>query len=225
VPVLNNRTRLVIGQVRGIHGLRGHVRLEVLTDRPEERFAVGRVAYLEGSRAPLTIAEAAPVEDGPGWRVRFDEIPDRTAAEPLRGAYLEMEVDPSAELEAGEVYWHQVVGAEVLGQDGRSLGKVEDVYRAGEREVYVVRGDAVGSFDLPAVKGLITEFAPERGRIVVDEAALGLTADEHARAPRAARPRRWSRHGKGARLEATSKPAAEADEPGTAEEPRTDVEP
>jgi ribosomal 30S subunit maturation factor RimM len=34
--------RLVVGQVRGLHGLRGAVRVESLTDREDERFAVGR---------------------------------------------------------------------------------------------------------------------------------------------------------------------------------------
>ena len=63
--------RLVVALVRGVHGLRGAVRVEVLTDRPEERFRPGIVLHREGSDAALTIASAEPVADGPGWRVRF----------------------------------------------------------------------------------------------------------------------------------------------------------
>ena len=37
-------TRLVVAQVRGLHGLNGAVRVEVLTDRPEARFATGKAA-------------------------------------------------------------------------------------------------------------------------------------------------------------------------------------
>ena len=51
--------RLVVGQVRGHHGLRGAVRVESLTDREEERFAVGRKLYVEGTAKPLTIAEVS----------------------------------------------------------------------------------------------------------------------------------------------------------------------
>ena len=40
--------RLVVGLVRGVHGLRGAVRVEVLTDN-EERFMPGSVLYREGS--------------------------------------------------------------------------------------------------------------------------------------------------------------------------------
>ena len=79
-------TRLVVGRVRGLHGLHGVVRLEVLTDRPEDRFAAGRVLHREGTSAPLTIVASGAVEDGPGWRLQFGEISDRTAAEGLREA-------------------------------------------------------------------------------------------------------------------------------------------
>jgi 16S rRNA processing protein RimM len=153
----------------------------------------------EGSERRLTVASAAPVADGPGWWLSFREIRSRSAAEPLRDAYLEVEADRGADLGVGQVYWHEVVGTEVRATDGRPLGRVADVYRAGEAEVYVVRGGDVGEFDLPAVRGIIVEFAPERGAIVVDGAALDLGAGPAEAPPaRPRRPHRWSRHGKGA---------------------------
>jgi 16S rRNA processing protein RimM len=147
----------------------------------------------------LTVAFAEPVADGPGWWLGFEEVRSRNAAERLRDRYLEVEVDRAADLEAGQAYWHEIIGAEVRGRDGRSLGHVADIYRAGQTEVYVVRGDTVGEFDVPAVRGIVTEFAPERGELVVDEAALDLGApSEPPRPPRPRKAHRWSRHGKGA---------------------------
>jgi 16S rRNA processing protein RimM len=201
--------RLVVAQVRGLHGLDGAVRVEVLTDRPEARFAAGQVLHVEGDPRPLTIKDAVAVEDGPGWRLRFREVPSRNAAEWLREQYLEIVVDRAADLGAGTAYWHEVIGAVVRDGAGTELGRVADIYRAGENEVYVVRGGAVGEFDLPAVRDIITSFAPERGEIVVNETVLDLggaavdapgpagDAGDAAAKPR--RRRRWSRHGKGAR--------------------------
>ena len=54
-------------QAVGLHGLRGAVRVEVLTDRPEDRFAPGRVLHLEADARPLTIAWARPVEVHGDW--------------------------------------------------------------------------------------------------------------------------------------------------------------
>ncbi len=194
-------TRLVVGRVRGLHGLRGAVRVEVLTDQPEARFAAGQVLHIEGDSRPLTIASAQPVEDGPGWRVHFREVPDRAAAERLREAYLEVAVDRAADLPEGAAYWHEVIGSTVKDSSGATLGTVADVYRAGEAEVYVVRGGPYGEFDLPAIRDVITTFAPERRELVVDEAVLDLEGRAVEAPTAAARPPRrrprWSRHGKG----------------------------
>jgi 16S rRNA processing protein RimM len=180
--------RLVVALVRGLHGLRGAVRVEVLTDRPEQRFRKGAVLYREMSNAPLTIASAEPVADGPGWRIRFEEVPTRNDADHLRGAYLESVVHPVGELARGEVYWHEVVGSTVRGVDGADLGTVQDVYRVGENEVYVVRGERYGTFELPAVRAFIRVFAPRRGEIVVDAEALDLQPPK-ARLPDEERPK------------------------------------
>jgi hypothetical protein len=125
-------------------------------------------------------------------------------------------VDRDADLEPGAAYWHEVVGTEVRGLDGRLLGEVADIYRVATAEVYVVRGGPFGEFDLPVVKDIVRVFAPERGEIVIDEAVLDLTAapvDEPVARPPRKRPR-WSRHGKGRALPASTSgeepsPAAE----------------
>ena len=80
----------MVALVRGVHGLNGAVRAEVLTDRPEDRFVIGAVLFREGDDRPLTIASAEAVADGPGWRIRFREISTRDGADALRGAYLEI---------------------------------------------------------------------------------------------------------------------------------------
>jgi 16S rRNA processing protein RimM len=172
----SSETRLVVGLVRGVHGLHGAVRVEVLTDRPEDRFATGAIVHPEGRADELTIATAAPVADGPGWRINFREVTDRAAAERLRGVYLEAIVPPTETPGRGEYYWHEVIGVAVTDVAGNPLGTVRDVYRAGGAEVFVVDGGPVGSFDVPAVRAFIRIFAPRRGEIVVDADALDLRA-------------------------------------------------
>ncbi len=189
----------MVALVRGVHGLDGAVRVEVLTDHPEKRFVTGAVLHREGRDEPLTIASAEAVVDGPGWRLRFREIRSRDAADGLRSLYLEAVVLPELELERGAYYWHEVMGATVRGLDGADLGTVRDVYRIGENEVFVVEGGTVAPFDLPAVRAFIRVFAPRRGEIVVDADSLDLrpakskTADpDRPKAPRRTGPRRKS---------------------------------
>ena len=183
--------RLVVALVRGVHGLQGAVRVEILTDKAEERYAVGSVLHREGSDEPLTVAWSSAVADGPGWRLRFLEVPDRTAAESLKGAYLEIEAGPASELPRGAYFWHEVIGTTVTSTTGTELGSVRDVYRSGGAEVFVVDGGPYGEFDVPAVRDFVRIFAPRRGEIVVDTDALDLgppkgtaAAGDRPRAPR-----------------------------------------
>ena len=164
----------MVALVRGVHGLNGAVRIEVLTDQPERRFVVGAVLHPEGTDRPLTIASAEAVVDGPGWRVRFREVASRDQADPLRGVYLETAVPTGEGLGRGEFYWHEVIGTTVKDADGAELGVVQDIYRIGETEVFEVGGGPMAPFDLPAVRAFIRIFAPRRGEIVVDADSLDL---------------------------------------------------
>jgi len=151
------------------------VRLEVLTDRPAERFSAGRRLHREGSEEPLTIVEGRPVT--PGWVVRFAEVPTRAAAESLRGAYLEAVVPREAALGQGEHWWHEVIGSVVRDPDGVTLGLVQDLYRAGGAEVLVVDGGPAGSFEVPAARPFVRTLDPGGAGIVVDPVSLDLGGD------------------------------------------------
>ena len=164
--------RLVVGLVRGVHGLRGAVRVEVLSDDPG-RFSPGSVLYPEGGSDPLTVTWRREDAPGAGLLVRFRELRTRTEAETLRDRYLEADPRPEG-LSEGSFYWHEVLAARVRTSAGEELGRVQDVFRAGEGEVFVVRGGARGEVLVPAVRSVVTTFSPRQGEIVVDAQALGL---------------------------------------------------
>lgn len=181
--------RLTVGLVRGLRGLRGQVRVELLTDTPEERFPVGATLYREGTTRTLTIVESSAVADGPGWWLRFREAPDRASADDLRGVYLEID-KPDEPREPGRWLWSELEGLAVRGTNGEELGRVVEIYRAGGAEVFVVRGPR-GELDIPGVHGIVTDLAPDRGELIVDMEALALDArpveDDYVR-PRDRRP-------------------------------------
>lgn len=171
--------RVAVGLVHGLHGLRGALRVEVLSDDPE-RFAVGSELFVEDDDRPLTIAWTGPAKQG--LLLRFEELPGRESVEPLRGRYLEAVERP---LPADTYYWHQITGLEVSTTSGDPLGKVVDVFRAGAGEVYVVRGGPLGEVMVPSISDVVVELDPGAGRMVVDPVALDLPAKP---------PRRRRRH-------------------------------
>lgn len=168
--------------MRGVRGLDGTLRLEVLTDTPELRFIPGARLFIEGSERILTLLEVTP--GSPGLFIRFGEVQSRLAGERLVGAYLTV---PAAEVQIppDRVLWDEVIGVTVRDAQGEVIGEIRDLYRAGGAEVYVVHTPDGGEIDLPAVAAVIVEFAPREGRIIAD-----LTGSEiSVRAPKGPRRR------------------------------------
>jgi 16S rRNA processing protein RimM len=164
-----NDDRLAVGLVRGVHGLRGTLRVEILSDNAA-RFEPGSVLFIEGSQRALTVATAH--RDGPGLLVQFREINDRPSADSLREKYLEV-VPAKGDLPADTYYWHDIIGCAVTTESGLALGTVNDVFRVGESEVYVVQGER-GETLIPAVSTIVTKLDPANKSIVVDGAVLGI---------------------------------------------------
>jgi 16S rRNA processing protein RimM len=144
-----NSERLAIGRVVGAKGLRGQVKVESLSDRPE-RFAEGAAVYVDGDSHPrrITAVEASP-------RVivlTLDGVADRDAAEALIGRYLEVDRAP---LPPDTYYWHELIGVTARDEAGRLVGEVADVFRAGENEVYRIVGPD-GERLVPALRAFVT---------------------------------------------------------------------
>jgi 16S rRNA processing protein RimM len=189
--------RVAVGLVHGLHGLRGAVRIEVLSDEPG-RFAIGSVLFVEGDERPLTIAWTGPAK--PGLLVRFEERSSRESVEHLRGRYLEVAQEPLPE---GTYYWHQIKGLEVTTTTGEVVGAVAEVFRAGEGEVYVVRGGPLGEIMVPAVSSVVVELDPGAGKLVVDPVALDLPKQPPRRRRRHEVTRRSRKAARSAKAEAS----------------------
>ncbi|MFZ2014003.1 MAG: ribosome maturation factor RimM, partial [Nocardioides sp.] len=79
--------QLVVGRITRPHGVRGEVSVEVRTDEPDRRFAVGRVLATDPVAAgPLTV-ESARWHSG-RLLIQFAGVGDRNQAEDLRGIWL-----------------------------------------------------------------------------------------------------------------------------------------
>ena len=153
--------QLVVGQISRPHGVRGEVAVHVRTDEADTRFAAG------SATGPLTVTAAR-------WHhgrllVSFAEIPDRTAAEGLRGTELLVEVDPAAHPEdADEYYDHQLVGLRAVTVSGAELGPVREVLHLPAQDVLVVGANGGGETLIPFVAEIVPEVDLAAGVVRVD---------------------------------------------------------
>jgi 16S rRNA processing protein RimM len=144
--------------------------VEVRTDEPEQRFAVGATLGVRspcGEPAALTVQAAR--RHGGRLVVRFEGIADRSAAESLRGALLTVdrsELPPVADPE--EFYDHQLVGLAVALSDGRPIGTVADILHGPGGDLLVVARDGASDALVPFVHQIVPIVDVTSGRIVVD---------------------------------------------------------
>jgi 16S rRNA processing protein RimM len=143
---------LAVGRITGAHGLRGEVKVELFTDFPE-RFAPGTVLALGEDLEEVEVRSMRPHKGS--VLVAFDAFPDRTAAESLRGQWLFVPEDDAAELEEGAYWVHDILGMEVVSDEGPTLGTVADVLFTGANEPYVVRDPEGREILLPATDEVV----------------------------------------------------------------------
>ena len=112
------RDSLDVGRIVKAHGLKGHVLVDLWSDRTE-RLAVG--AVLDTERGPLHVISGAAHQER--FLVRFDRIDSRDEAEKWRGVVLS-----APRLEDVDALWiDQLFDARVVDQHGIARGRVVEV--------------------------------------------------------------------------------------------------
>lgn len=165
---------LIVGRVRKAHGIRGELLVEPITDAPDTVFVSGRRLYAgtaSGDPAPdgqeLHITAVRQHMDS--VRLTLREVPDRAAAELWRGRFLLVPQDELPPPADDEIYLHELIGMQMVLQDGTDVGEVVDTYDLPQGLMLDVR----------PVNGGNTFFIPWRPEILVlvDEAARRITID------------------------------------------------
>ncbi len=158
---------ITIGQVLAPWGIKGKVRVEVVTDFPQ-RFAPSSQIYI--NRKPMTIASTQ-------WHkgkaiVKLDTIDSIEQAEKLQGQTIEIHHSQLQPLPEGQYYHFQLIGLEVWTTQGELLGKISQILTAESNDNYAVHG-AKGEILIPAIEDIVKSVDLDNGRITI-EAIDGL---------------------------------------------------
>jgi 16S rRNA processing protein RimM len=159
-PEFDPETAVTVGVILAPHGVRGEVRVEVLTDFPE-RFDPGGTLWLDG--APVRIESSRA--QGKSFLLKLGGVSNRAAAETLRGR--ELMAPRLEELGEGTYYRDDLIGLAVVTKSGERLGELADIFSTGSNDVYVVRGQK-GELLLPATDDAVLEVDLPAGRVVVE---------------------------------------------------------
>jgi 16S rRNA processing protein RimM len=161
-PDEGDRT-LVVGLIKGPHGVRGEVRVDPRSDVPE-RFRAGAVLECEGI-GPLRIVSVRGTAVAPV--IRFAGYTSRPEADALRDRFLRVGIADARRATAGRYLWADLVGLRAVSPAGEDIGTVRDVLRAGSADVLVVARAAGGELLVPAIGSVVRDVDLAAGTVVV----------------------------------------------------------
>lgn len=158
---------LVVGRVGKPQGIKGEVTVEVRTDDPDARFAVGTALLTEPpERGPLVV-EA--VRDHSGRLVvRFAGVPDRNAAELLRDTLLQVDAAGVPPIDdPDEFHDFELVGLRADLEDGTAVGEVREVLHLPHGDVLAVTRPEGAELLVPFVRAMVPVVDVAGGRVVL----------------------------------------------------------
>ncbi|WP_329789531.1 ribosome maturation factor RimM [Lentzea sp. DG1S-22] len=169
---------VVVGRVAKAHGITGELAVDVRTDSPELRFALGaklQAKLRDGTSRSLTVSAARP--HAGRLLVRFAEVVTRDVAEALRGTLLLGSTDdlPPTD-DPDEFYDHELEGLAAELVDGTKIGTVKEILHGPGGELLVVIRDG-GEALIPFVREIVPTVDVRGGRVVIDPPEGLLDAD------------------------------------------------
>lgn len=147
------------GRIVNTHGVAGEVKIEVWLDSPMMLKRCGRV-FLDGAERKL---ETARVHKN-FLIARLGGIEDVNAAMALKGKVLSI-ARTDARLPRGSFFLQDILGASVVDEQGREIGKLTDVLERPASNIYVVQGET--EHLIPAVPEFILSTDLEKGVVTV----------------------------------------------------------
>jgi 16S rRNA processing protein RimM len=158
---------LIVGRILAPWGLKGEVKVEVITDFPE-RFAPHNFVYLNAS--PFEIESCRPHKQF--LVLKLTTIDSIEAAEKLRGCDLTIPRVELPELPEGQYYTFQLIGLDVVTTEGELLGHIKDIIATASNDVYIVESKR-GEILIPAIEDVVKSIDLKKGTITI-EAIEGL---------------------------------------------------
>jgi 16S rRNA processing protein RimM len=156
--------RIALAAVAGAHGVKGEVRLKLFSNKAESLARHRNLIVGGAARRLLSIREGCNTAVA-----QFEGISDRSAAEAIRGALVEVERSDLPPLEEGEYYHADLLGVSAVDQSGNPLGTIVGVENYGAGDLLDIELEDGKRSLIPFREG-IADLAD--GKVVVDPGFL-----------------------------------------------------
>ncbi|MDC7295142.1 ribosome maturation factor RimM [Butyrivibrio sp. DSM 10294] len=160
--------RFQVGVIASTHGLKGEVNVFPTTEDPERFKKLKKVTLTtqRGENIELDVESARFFKKF--VIVKFKQFNDINEVEKFKSCELTIDRKDALKLEPGEYYCADLIGLDVVDEEGKVLGNITDILQTGANDVYeMTRDDNSEKVYIPAIKDCIREVSPDEGKIVI----------------------------------------------------------
>jgi len=147
---------IVIGEVKAVHGLKGHFKITSYTETPDDVFRYGP-CRLGKKYSNITLKKFKELKTG--FIASCEQIKTRELAEKIVG--LTIEIDQSylpAIKKLNQYYYHQLINLIVKTNDGKNIGKVISVQNYGSSDLLEIRKKNAKDYFIPISENTIKKI-------------------------------------------------------------------
>ena len=155
-----------IGQIVNTFGIKGMVKVNPFTDDISQFEEMETILVdKKGSLLEMQIEEVKYSKNQVLLKLKgIDTVEE---AEKYRNCYLKLPREKARKLPKNTYFIADLIGLKVYTEEGKLLGKVDDIYNTGASDIYVIKDELGKQILLPAIKDVIKQIDLEQEKIVV----------------------------------------------------------
>lgn len=155
-----------IGQIVNTFGIKGFVKVNPFTD-DLDRFEELKSVFIVKNKELIDFEIEEVKYQKHIVLIKFKGINDINMAEKYKGCYIKISRKDARKLPKDTYFIADLIGLNVYDEDGKLLGKLEDIYNNKSHDIYVVKNDLGKQILLPSTKEVIKQINIDENKIIV----------------------------------------------------------
>ncbi len=158
-----------VGEIVNTQGIRGELKVVPHTDFAEQRFAPGSKLSLqkEGTPGGFQVEVQSSRSHKNVYIVKLKGYENINEVEKFKGYLMKVSDSQREPLAKGEFYYTDIIGSEVVTEEGESLGLVTEILRPGANDVWAVELKDGKELLLPYIDDVVLDVNVRAKRVTV----------------------------------------------------------
>jgi len=155
-----------VGKIIATHGIKGQLKIHSYSGNFES-LSAARSVVLKSSDGTLREIDLKSFNANSGkFIIGLKGLDDINVVKPLVGNELCLKRCNLPDLSEDEYYWSDLIGLQVVTDEGILLGTIADIFETGSSDIYVVR-NGKREFLIPAIGDVVKQVDLDSGKIVI----------------------------------------------------------